>query len=560
MKRCLGLGPGVMVVLLSVAASACGERAPACEDCGTLVIAAVGEPSSIFPPLTFSAVGRDIGDQIFERLAYLEPGAAPLDTREGAYRPGLAARWERMDSLTWRFYLRPGAAWHDGQPVTAEDVRFSFEAFTDPTVDALARSSLEGKLSVSVVDSATVDVRFNAVSSEQLYDATYYVRVIPSHIWSELPYDQWGTDTTLGRLVGSGPYRLAEWRRPEFLRLEAVARVSAEAPGIPRLIWRFAADPTVALNLLLSHEADLLESVGGPAQVEQLLGDTTFRRILYPSAVYGFLGFKLTGASEAEPHPVLGDRSVRRALSMAIDRRAVAHGVLGPETFVPPGPMSALLWIQSDEIAVLPFDAAEAGRLLDKAGWVESATAGAGETVRRRGNTRLAFDVLVPATSRSRRQAAVAIQEMWRQVGVDASITTVDFPVFQERIREGRFDSYIGAWLDEPSPRGLAEQWTRAGWEVLNFGRYFNPAFDSLLAAASEAMDLEAARALWLEAMNVLNGDAPAVFLYSPTNIAAVERRLMDVTIDPYSWLSQLPQWRIDPALALPRDSVVLGE
>ena len=149
---------------------------------------------------------------------------------------------------------------------------------------------------------------------------------------------------------------------------------------------------------------------------------------------------------------------------------------------------------------------------------------------------------------------------MWRQVGVDASITTVDFPVFQERIREGRFDSYIGAWLDEPSPRGLAEQWTRAGWEVLNFGRYFNPAFDSLLAAASEAMDLEAARALWLEAMNVLNGDAPAVFLYSPTNIAAVERRLMDVTIDPYSWLSQLPQWRIDPALALPRDSVVLGE
>ena len=57
-----------------------------------------------------------------------------------------------------------------------------------------------------------------------------------------------------------------------------------------------------------------------------------------------------------------------------------------------------------------------------------------------------------------------------------------------------------------------------------------------------------------------MNGDAPAVFLYSPTNIAAVERRLMDVTIDPYSWLSQLPQWRIDPALALPRDSVVLGE
>jgi peptide/nickel transport system substrate-binding protein len=543
-----------MVAALSLAVGACGERAPACDDCGTLVIAAVGEPSSVFPPLTFSAVGRDIGDQIFERLAYIEPGAAPIDT--AAYRPGLAARWERTDSLTWRFHLRPAAAWHDGQPVTAEDVRFSFEAFTDPTVDALARSSLEGKLSVSVVDASTVDVRFNAVSSEQLYDATYHVRVIPSHIWSELPFDQWGTDTTLGRLIGSGPYRLAEWRRPEFLRLEAVARASAEPPGIPRLIWRFAADPTVALNLVLSHEADLLESVGGPAQVEQLSGDTTFRQIQYPSAVYGFLGFQLAGWREGQGHPVLGERAVRRALTMALDRQAIAHGVLGPETFVPPGPMSALLWIQNDEIAVLPFDTTESRRLLNEAGWVESV----GEKVRRRGGARLAFDILVPATSRSRRQAAVAIQEMWRRVGVDASITTVDFPVFQERLREGRFDSYIGAWLDEPSPRGLADQWTKAGWEALNFGRYSNPDFDSLLVAASELSDVERARALWLEAMDVLNADAPAVFLYSPTNIAAVERRLLDVTIDPYSWLSQVSRWRIDPAMTLPRDSVELGE
>jgi peptide/nickel transport system substrate-binding protein len=468
-----------MVAALSLAVGACGERAPACDDCGTLVIAAVGEPSSVFPPLTFSAVGRDIGDQIFERLAYLEPGAAPID--ETAYRPGLATHWERMDSLTWRFHLRAGAAWHDGQPVTAEDVRFSFEAFADPTVDALARSSLEGKLSVSVVDAATVDVRFNAVSSEQLYDATYHVRVIPSHIWSELPFDQWATDTMLNRLVGCGPYRLVEWRRPEFLRLEAVARASAEPPGIPRLIWRFAADPTVALNLLLSHEADLLESVGGPAQVEQLSGDTTFRQTPYPSAVYGFLGFQLAGWREGQGHPVLRERAVRRALTMALDRQAIAHGVLGPETFVPPGPMSALLWIESDEIAVLPFDTTEAERLLEEAGWVESAGGRGGETVRRRGGAPLAFDILVPATSRSRRQAAAAIQEMWRRVGVDASITTVDFPVFQERLREGRFDSYIGAWLDEPSPRGLAEQWTEAGWEALNFGRYSNPAFDSLL-------------------------------------------------------------------------------
>jgi len=529
---------------------ACGERPPACDRCGTLVIAAVGEPTSIFPPLTFSAVGRDIGDQIFERLAYLDPGAPPIE--ETAYRPGLADRWERVDSLTWRFFLRPGAVWHDGEPVTAEDVRFSLAAFTDPTVDALARASLEGKLSVVPVDPSTVEIRFTSVYPEQLYDATYHLRIIPKHVWGDVPYDQWGTDTVLSRLVGSGPYRLVEWRRPEYLRLDAVAGDGGVAPGIPRLVWRFTADPAVALNLLLSHEADLLESVGGPAQVEQLSADTTFRQIPYPSAVYGFLGFKLTRARGTLPHPILGDRAVRRALAMAIDRTVVAQGTLGPSTFVPPGPMSALLWIANADIGVLPFDTAEARRLLDAAGWVT----GPKDVVRRRGGARLTVDILVPATSRSRRQAAAAIQEMWRRVGVDASISTVDFPVFQERLREGRFESYIGAWLDEPSPRGLADQWTKLGWQAQNFGRYFNPVFDSLLAAANETMDLDLARSRWRDALTVLNDDAPAVFLYSPTNIAAVQQRIVDVTIDPYSWLSRLPQWRIDPALALPRDSV----
>ena len=134
---------------------------------------------------------------------------------------------------------------------------------------------------------------------------------------------------------------------------------------------------------------------------------------------------------------------------------------------------------------------------------------------------------------------------MWRAVGVKASVTTVDFPVFQERLRQGKFDSYIGAWLDEPSARGLADQWTRAGWTALNYGHYANPVFDTLLARAAGASALPAARRAWREAMDTLNADAPAIFLYAPTNVAAVSRRLEGVQIDPYSWLSGVAGWRV---------------
>ena len=117
--------------------------------------------------------------------------------------------------------------------------------------------------------------------------------------------------------------------------------------------------------------------------------------------------------------------------------------------------------------------------------------------------------------------------------------------MFQERLGRRRFDSYIGAWLDEPSPRGLVDQWTRAGWDALNYGRYANPVFDSLFSRARALADPAAARAAYREAMDTLNADAPAVFLYTPANAAAVSRRIGNVEIDPYSWLSGIPDWRL---------------
>src|SRR5215210_1817103 len=144
----------------------CTDHDTSCSDCGTIVVAATGEPASLVPPLVTETVGRDIGDQIFERLAVLAPGAAPIDP--AAYRPGLADKWERLDSLNWRFHLRPGARWHDGKPVTAADVVFSFDAFTDSLFDALARSYLAGRVRVVSEDSVTVRIGFSEASPEQL--------------------------------------------------------------------------------------------------------------------------------------------------------------------------------------------------------------------------------------------------------------------------------------------------------------------------------------------------------------------------------------------------------
>lgn len=509
-----------------------GKPAGVGEATTPVVVAAVGEPASILPPLAVETVARDIGDLVYERLADLQPGKPPIDAT--AYRPRLAERWERIDSLTLRFHLAPEARWTDGEPVTAEDVRFSFEAFSDSTLDAVARPALAGRVQVTVEDSRTFLVRFRDPYPEQLYDATYLVRVLPRHVWQPVPRAAWAADTATARLVGSGRFRVREWKRGQYLTLEARG-----GSNIRTIVWRFAQDPDAALNLVLAHEADLMELAAAPQGVKRVAADTGLRLVRYPSSAYGFLGFNLNDATD-RPHPVLGDRSTRRALAMAVDRRTLARSAFDSGAVAPPGPMSRLLWIWSDDIRTIPFDPAESARALEASGWHRGP-----DGFRRKGSRALGFDILVPSTSSVRRQLALELQAMLGTVGAKVTVTAVDFPVFQERLQRRRFDAYIGAWLDDPSPRGLTDQWTRAGWNALNYGHYSNPAFDTLFARAGRLGDAAAGRTAYRDAMDTLNADAPAVFLYTPTNAAAVSGRLTGVEIDPYSWLSTLPNWRV---------------
>jgi peptide/nickel transport system substrate-binding protein len=529
---------GRSLACLAALAAALGlgcAREGACTRCGTLVVAAVGEPSQVLPPLVGETVGRDVGDQVWERLLVLEKGGAPIDT--SAYAPGLAERWERVDSLTLRFRLRPSARWHDGEPVTAGDVVFSFEAFTDSLLDTPARGSLEG-VTATAEDSSTVLVCFPRSYAEQLYDATYHVRVIPAHIWRWQAPGTWANDTATSHLVGSGPYRFLHWDRGQSLHLVADT-VNGRRTTIDTVVWRFASDPDAALNLVLAGEADLLETIGAPERVARVEADSSLRVVRYPAAAYGFLGYHVAGGRGAAP---LKDRGVRRALNQAVNRQAIAEAIFGPGTKAPPGPMSQLLWIWDDEVTVLPYDTAAAASALDQLGWRR----GAGG-MRAKGGTPLRFDVLVPSTSGGRRRLAEALQEAWRLVGVQVTVTPVDFPVFQERLAKGQFDSYIGAWLDEPSPRSLGDQWTGAGIGILNYGGYRSAAFDQLFSRALEARSLDEAKAAWREALDTLNADAPALFLYAPVQAAAASRRLQGFDPDPFSWLSGLRTWKLEP-------------
>jgi peptide/nickel transport system substrate-binding protein len=389
------------------------------------------------------------------------------------------------------------------------------------------------------VDSTGVLIRFTRFYPEQLYDATYHVRIIPEHIWGAItPREDWAKDTTMAHLAGSGSYRIDAWQRGQTLTLRADT-TGATRPEIRRVVWRFTQDPEAAANLLLSHEGDLLETAA-QAGADRLVNDSSFQLLPYPSAVYGLVGFRIAGSHRRASDQILSNREVRRALVAGVDRTAIARGVFGPETKVPPGPISQLLWIWDTGVKTIAYDTLAAARSLDAAGWIRKDNG-----IRYRNGQPLKLEIMVPSSSTARRHAAEAIQEQWRILGVDAAVAAVELPVMQQRLEQGDFDAFIGAWLDEPTPRGLGEQWSRQGWNDLNYGHYSNRVVDSLLGAAAGTADPSEAGKLWHQVLDSLNADAPAIFLFAPTNIAAVSRRLDQVDINAYSWLSSLPKWKL---------------
>ena len=527
--------------------------------CGTLVFVAFSQPDLLLPPVTQQAVARDIHDQIFLKLADLGPEMSTLGDQ--GFEPQLAERWEWQDSLTLIFDLSPRARWQDGPPVTARDVAFTFDAYTDPRVDAPARESLRDIRSVAPLagDSLAVVFRFRRRYPEMFFDAVYHMRILPSHLLASVPRDQWG-HAPFGRApVGDGPYRFVAWRPGESVELVADSTFFLGRPHIRRLIWRFTPDPPTALTQLIAGEADALEFLGPAANVERARGARQLAIYPYRGTAYGYLAFNMTAnGAAARPHPIFGDRDVRRALSLAVDREGLRESVFHDLALVPPGPVPQAwpVWQGKDDTTLhaLPYDTTRAAALLTRRGWRDSD----GDGIRDRGGVKLAFHILVPTTSAVRRQYARLLQEQFRAIGAQVELDEVENAVMQQLATAGKFDAVMATWATDPTPSAnLADTWTKAGFGKANYGRYANPEFDRALARATNATGGPAATlAAWRDALRLLDDDAPGIWLFAPTSMAAVHRRVADVRIRPDSWWALVRTWRIPSDQMIARDRI----
>ncbi|HYX82595.1 MAG TPA: ABC transporter substrate-binding protein [Gemmatimonadales bacterium] len=520
--------------------------------CGTLIDAATGEPSSLLPPATEDVVATDIGEQLFLKLA--DVGMSGNTMGDDDFQPLLAQQWEWDGPVTLVFHLDPRARWQDGKRVTAADVEFTFNAYTDSAVASPFRPKLKRIASVTQRDSLTAVFRFRERYPEMFYDAVYHMRILPAHLLRPVPREQWKTAQFGRNPVGDGPYRFVRWQPAQAIELIADTTFFLGRPGIRRLIWRFTPNLQVAVQQVIADEADVREQLVTPENVERARAANQLTIYTYRGNVYTYLAFNFRNPTDTtQPHPLFGDRELRRALAMAVDRASLLKSALGDLGKVPPGPISELLRIWDPEIRQLPYDTALAGRLLNARGWRDHD----GDGVRDKEGQPLAFHILVPSTSALRKLYARLLQEQYRAIGVRVEIDELEPSVVQQRLGAGNFDATLQSRSNDPSPgSGLTQTWSRAGFGGSNFGRYSNPEFERVVDRAISAASPDQARALWRGALEMINADAPALFLYSLDNVAAVHKRVDNVQFRADSWAALLRTWRISPDRLIDRDRV----
>jgi peptide/nickel transport system substrate-binding protein len=321
------------------------------------------------------------------------------------------------------------------------------------------------------------------------------------------------------------------------------------------VIWNIAPDFQTAVTRFLAGESDFFEQLR-PENVAEIAKHPQLKTRSYHGLGYNFAQFNLRDpADHNRPHRLFGDRNLRRALTMAVDRSSIVRNAYGSMALPALGPTARAYPTTDANLQQIPFDLTRAKALLDSLGWRVDPSDG----VRRRSERPLEFSLAVAGTSALRVRMAVLIQEQLRQAGVKVNVEQLEFPALNDKQRKRTFDMVIGQWSTQPSPGSVRGSWGTSGSRAANgnnFGSYESPVFDALVDSALASFDVAKRKAYFTRAYETIIQDAPAIWLAEPSPTVGYHSRFELGILRPDAWWAHIPEWWIPQAKRIPRDNI----
>lgn len=446
---------------------------------------------------------------------------------DGIHEPRLLADWEYTPDYTeWTLHVRKGLRWGDGEPVTAEDVKFSLDLWSH--TDIWYQTRYYDKL--EVLDSHTLRMTFPEPvrSTVHVYS---WLAILPEHLLGHHSIDDGLFSWPFWvEPVGNGPFRYVRHIPDVMTELEANPHYYGEPPRIQKVVLRYGGN---ALTELLAGNVDLATDIT-PAEAARLAMDSRFELHFSPR------GREVTVAWNHRI-PLFQDAAVRRALTMSIDRKELL-GLIGypEETPIFDVPVTDRHYHPDHRPGIpepLPFAPDRARQLLASAGWVDAD----GDGVREKDDREFRFDlVTTPKTS----VQAVYLQHQLRDVGVAVQIQVMDLALHRDRLRRVDFDAAIE----------LANYIN--GFDEFRLAGYRNPEVSRLFDLAS-SFDPEQADRHLVKLWEIMLEEVPITYLHPELEIIAADRRVRGMPTNPkryrfveHLWIEETPLTvRVEPAL-----------
>src|SRR5215470_14157291 len=417
-----------------------------------LVTAQGGDVARFDPHYSTSSNDIRVSFNLFDNLTSRHP--------DGKLYPGLATEWKLEGQTTWRFKLRPGVKFHNGDPFSSADAKFSIERTYDPAVKTMVATALSTIEKIDAPDPLTLVI--TTKKPDPLLPARlafYGGQIVPKKYVEAV-----GNDTFNAKPVGTGPVRFASWVKDDKAVLDANPDYWGGRPDFDRWIMRPIPETAPRIAALLKGEVDIITQLP-PDQAERVTGTPTTR---VTGALYA--GLYVLGVNSKRPP--LDNPLVKQALSLAVDREAIVKELWRGRGIVPNSMIAKGDNHFDASLPPLAFNANEAKARLKKAGYK-------GE------------EIIIETTAgylAGDKPMAEAVQAMWRDVGVNAKVEVFEYSVRAQRIRD---KSFKGLWWSDPTstlrdPDGMM-------WRLLGPGGpqdyWRHPRFDQLGDAARFSID-----------------------------------------------------------------------
>jgi peptide/nickel transport system substrate-binding protein len=437
---------------------------------------------------------------IFDSLVRRAPDGSPV--------PRLAESWERVNDTTWRFKLRKGVKFHNGEPFNAEAVRINFERMNKPPFNAVQQlHDQTGLTDVKVVDEYTIDLVTKEPTVNMLYWLAEAFIGAPKYM-TDTPADVVAT-----KPVGSGPYKFVEWRKGDRVVLAANADYFGGAPAIKDLVFRVIPETSSRVNELRAGTVDI--AVG-------LTPDSAANAKTDKSDVVVVEGLRKMhmGISIKGEQPALKDPRVRQALNHAVDVPTIIKTLMRGST-------SPLLSIvnppnNNPELKTLAYDPAKAKALLAEAGFAKG------------------FPLTIEWSTRypGGKEVSEVVAAYLQQVGIQPKVEAVELGKFREGLGKANLKGiYYQGWAALINPS--VELVILTCGHVDNSSGYCNPDYDKLVKQAATTLDDAKRKELELAAQKIIWNDAPWLYLWRLPNYYGVSKRIdypfrADNYVEPY--------------------------